>query len=116
MRITLILDYSGLTYYGDIPNTPFPPDPRIEETRFIEDSDIDLLDEDFIDPINETCETALDRHDVDYFDTAKCVKLKSWLEDRLVKDIHPRLKEIYEAMLRHTQKAIEQRTGIVIEL
>ncbi|MCF0216104.1 MAG: hypothetical protein HUK21_06480 [Fibrobacteraceae bacterium] len=116
MRITLILDYSGLTYYGNIPNTPFPPDPRIEEFRYIEDSDLDLLDEDFIDSINETCDVALDRNDVDYFDKAKCIKLKLWLENHLTEDAHPRLKDIYDTMLRYAQKAIELETGIVIEL
>lgn len=52
MRFTLILDYTGLTYFGHIPNTPFPPYPRIEE------KDMDAFGEEFIDPVDEVCDAS----------------------------------------------------------
>lgn len=49
-----------MTYYGEkIPNTPFPPDPRIEEFT-LNEQDCELLREDFVDSINDYCDTLLE--------------------------------------------------------
>lgn len=86
MRATLILDFAGMTFYGGvIPNTPLIPDDRVDETCFLDEEDQELLEKDFIDSVNQTCDSLLDIADVDYFDLEKCKKLKSWLEDRLKK-------------------------------
>lgn len=49
-----------MTYYGEkIPNTPFPPDPRIEEFS-LNEQDCELLREDFVESINDYCDTLLE--------------------------------------------------------
>lgn len=49
-----------MTYYGEkIPNTPFPPDSRIEEFS-LNEQDCELLREDFVESINDYCDTLLE--------------------------------------------------------
>lgn len=115
MRCALILNFDGISYYGSIPNAPYAPDERVDETCFLEEGDWDLLDADFIDSVNDACGTLLDLCDVDYFDKIKCIKLKEWLENKLSKNIHHRLREIYTKLLEYATRAIELDTGIVIE-
>ncbi len=117
MRFTLILDYTGMTYYGHIPNTPFPPDSRIEEFSFdIEEKDMDVFGEEFIDPVDKVCDVLIDFGDVEYLDAEKCIKLKSWLEEWLKKNSPEKIKPIYEKLLAFASRAIGLKTGIVIEL
>lgn len=48
---SLILDFTGIEYtYGNIPNIPQAPDPRIEEVVFDKDSDCQLLEDCFMEP------------------------------------------------------------------
>ena len=117
MRFTLILDFTGLTYYGHIPNTPFPPDPRIDEYFFdIEKKDMDSFEEDFINPVDALCKTLIDFSDVEFLDADKCVKLKDWLEERFKKNVLENFRPIYEKLLDYTSRAIALKTGVVIEL
>lgn len=116
MRFTLILDFTGMTYYGGkIPNTPFPPDSRIEEFT-LNEQDCETLCGDFVDSINDYCDTLLDDGDIDYFDKAKCILLKSWLEKRLPSVSNERLKSLYGKLLEFANRAIELGTGVVVEL
>lgn len=105
-----------MTYYGGkIPNTPFPPDPRIKEFP-LNEQDCELLCEDFVDSINVYCDTLLDDGDVDYFDKAKCLLLKSRIEKRLPSVSNERLKSLYGKLLEFANRAIELGTGVVVEL
>ena len=45
-----------------------------------------------------------------------CKKLKSWLEERLQRDVSETLKPIYEKLLEFSSRAIELNTGVEIEL
>lgn len=74
MHFFLILDFSGLTYYERIPNTPFP-DPRIESFE-LDEMDFDLLYEDFVEPIDFLLHALLDDGDVDFFGPARCAVRK----------------------------------------
>lgn len=48
---SLILDFTGIECtYGNIPNIPQAPDPRIEEVVFDKDSDCQLLEDCFMEP------------------------------------------------------------------
>lgn len=113
MCVTLIKDFTGMTYYGHIPNTPFAPDPRIEEPPY-NPEDGRLLYENAMDRINDACGTWLDICDPDYFDKERCIKLKAWLEDELQKDLQEKLRNIYNILLDYANRAIELGTGIVI--
>lgn len=116
MRFTLVLDFTEMTYYGGIiPNTPFPPDPRIEEHHFDEE-DRDLLNEFFVDDINQYCGTLLDDGDLDFYDKDKCILLKKWLAEKTPTLSNERLKNLYSKLLEYATKAIKLNTGVVIEL
>lgn len=91
---SLILDFTGIECtYGNIPNIPQAPD-----------------------PVNEQCGTWLNYNDEDYFDKAKCILLKSWLEKRLPDVSNEQLKSLYGKLLEFANRAIELGTGVVVEL
>ena len=116
MNAFLILDMNGIVCtYGNIPNTDPSDTKHFECVSYDEDSDIELLDANFLEPVNKICGTLLDPAEDDFFDKEKCILLKKWLEEQLVESSHPRLKEIYEALLNFSKRAIELNTGIVIE-
>ena len=115
VTITLINDTTGLHYYGYIPCNPEPLDSRVEVFQ-LEEPDRELLVNDFIDPINELCDSLLGDGDVDYLNKDKCVKMKGWLVNRFTPQMNPRLKELYLKLLDFSNRAIEKNTGIVIEL
>ena len=115
MNFSLILDYTGLNYYGHLPEIPYPPDSRVE-VYYFEDKENELLCEDFVDSINDYCDTLLDDGDIDYFDKAKCILLKSWLEKRLPSVSNERLKSLYGKLLEFANRAIKLGTGVVVEL
>lgn len=115
MTFTLIKDYTGLTYYGNIPNSPDPLDDRVEEFS-LEESDAELLLKYFVQPMWYLVDSVLDDGDVDYFDKEKCAKMKPWLENELGKNKPERLKFLYEKLLDFVSRAIELETGVVIEL
>lgn len=116
MRFELFLDLEDLDYYGYIPEIPKNKEGRVELFEFDDEVFAELFDEDFIDEVNNLCDSYLDLTDVDYFDKEKCAKLKSWLTQRLVKELNPLLKPIYEKLLDFTSRAIELETGVVIQL
>lgn len=114
MHFFLILDFSGLTYYGRIPNTPFP-DPRIESFE-LDETDFDLLYEDFVEPIDFLLHVLLDDGDVDFFGPARCAVLKEWLEwNLLYAELAPRQRILYEKLHEFACRAVKLGTGIVIE-
>ncbi len=116
MRFELFLGLQNLKYYGNIPEKPDDRNGRVEIYKFDDEVYAPLFDEDFIDEVNALCDSCLDLSDVDYFDKDKCVKLKDWLEKRLSKELNPLLKPIYKKLLDFAARAIELRTGVVIQL
>lgn len=112
----LIIDPTKmLGHYGNVPETPSEHDGSYEEF-LIDWNDKKILADDFAGPINEICDTTLDYCDVDYFDAAKCSKLKDWLEKRLSRPCAPRLRKLYAVLLDYATRAIELGTGVVVEL
>lgn len=113
---TLFHDFDGVSYYGDIPEPPLELTPQVEHYS-MELSDEDLLNKDFIDPVDQLCGALLDIGDVDFLNARQCRMLAAWLETRLTqKPLHPRLRAIYTALLDYAHRAITYDTGIVIEL
>ena len=115
MTFELIKDFSGLEFFGNIPDTPNEVDERVEVFQ-LEESDWDILDKDFVDPINNLCNTLLDYGDVDFFNKEQCSLLKSWLVDKLQQNLPARDKLLYSKLLDFADQAIMMGTGIVIEL
>lgn len=115
MKLVLVLSLEGLDYYGYIPET-FQAKPGQTESFELTEGDEDLLDKDFIDPIDRLCNSLIDPGDVDYLNAEQCKLMLGWLKQRLTKPIEPRLETIYRKLVEFANKAIELNTGIVFDL
>lgn len=115
MHFELFLTLEGLCWYGNIPLSSGVPK-RVSEKYQIEPSDVRLLDQDFVDPINDLCGTLLDDGDVDFFDANQCELLAGWLEERIGRLSDCRLAELYRILLEYANQAVSLGTGMVIEL
>lgn len=115
MTFELFHTLDGMGWYGHIPQAINAPAGSTEVYQ-LEDSDFGLLNRDFIDPVNDLCDTLLDDGDVDFFDAKKCALLIEWLEDRLKKPCPNRLREVYLRLLDYAKRAVELGTGVVVEL
>ncbi len=115
MELILILSLEGLDYYGYIPET-FQAKPGQIESFELTEEDEDLLDEDFINPIDRLCNSLIDPGDVDYLNAEQCKLMLGWLEQRLREPVNPRLETIYRKLVEFANKSIELNTGIVFDL
>lgn len=115
MKYELIKKMEGLEMYGDIPALPVELDNSIGERFIGEESDSWLLLDHLVKGIDKVCPNLLDYGDVDFFDGSKCIILKKWLEENKGTD-NPRLNELYHILYDFICRAIEMKTGVVIEL
>lgn len=115
MELVLVLSLEGLNYYGYIPET-FQAKPGQTESFELTEGDEDLLDKDFIGPIDRLCNSLIDPGDVDYLNAEQCKLMLGWLEWRFTEPINPRLETIYRKLVEFANKAIELGTGIVFDL
>ena len=116
MKIELILKEEGLEMYGDIPCLPIDIKNN-EGERFIgTENDSWLLLEDFVPAIDKICPNDLDYGDVDYFDYKKCQIILKWIKEKNEDKKDARLQTLYLKMEEYMKRAIELKTGIVIEL
>ena len=115
MKLILFYNLEGLDYYGYIPEVFHAKKEQFESFELDED-DIDLLDKDFVDAVNETCDALTGPGDIDYLNAKQCALMREWLEQRLKEPIHPRLETIYRKLIKFASKAIELNTGIVFDL
>ena len=117
MRLELFLTLEGAQYYGYIPFFNIDDEnPQRIESYELSKEDEELLDEDFIDPIDRLCNSLIDPGDVDYLNAEQCKLMLDWLEQRLTKPANPRLGTIYRKLVEFANKAIELNTGIVFDL
>ncbi len=121
MRLILLLTLEGAEHYGYIPffkegyeNTT-ETDNRVEEFE-LDEGDEDLLDEDFVIPIDDLCDALIGPTDIDYLNADQCRLMLGWLERRVTEPIHPRLETLYRKLIEFAGKAIELNTGIVFDL
>lgn len=91
MELVLVLSLEGLNYYGYIPET-FQAKPGQTESFELTEGDEDLLDKDFIGPIDRLCNSLIDPGDVDYLNAEQCKLMLGWLEWRLTEPINHGLK------------------------
>ncbi len=115
MELILVLSLEGLDYYGYIPET-FQAKPGQTESFELTDEDEDLLDQDFINPIDRLCNSLIDLGDVDYLNAEQCKLMLGWLEQRLTEPVASRLETIYRKLVEFANRAIELNTGIVFNL
>ncbi len=117
MRLTLFLTLEGARYYGYIPFFEVGDEnPQRIESYELTEEDENLLDEDFINPIDRLCNSLIDPGDVDYLNAEQCKLMLGWLEQRLREPVNPRLETIYRKLIEFANKSIELNTGIVFDL
>lgn len=114
MKLILVLSLEELDYYGYIPET-FQAKPGQTESFELTEEDVNLLDNDFIDPTDKLCNALIDRGDVDYLNAEQCRLMLDWLEQRLKEPTDPRIETIYRELVEFDNKAIELDTGIVFD-
>jgi len=79
--------------------------------------DVDLFfDDGAIDEIAERCNSLIGYGEEDYFNAEQCKILSKWIEERLLKPVVPRYKEMLEVLKDYCQRAIELNTGVYIDL
>ncbi|MDD7298176.1 hypothetical protein SAMN05720469_102172 [Fibrobacter intestinalis] len=116
MWVILFKTLEGVDYYGDRPDAPEDGDPRAEFYDFdINREYWNILETDFINPVNDLCGSLLDFDEDDFFCVEQCVKLKTWIEKRFQQETCPALKPVYEKILEYAIKAIDLGTGIIIQ-
>ena len=116
MEFVLFLDLNNLDYYGYIPEIPKDPDGRVEIFPLQNQwDDVELFMND-LPEIDERCDALLDYGDVDYFDCNKCAILREWIVERLNKPIDARYQELLGILKGFCERAIELKTGVVIDL
>ena len=91
-------------------------DPQHIESYELTEEDEDLLDADFIDPIDRLRDSLIDLRDVDCLNAGQCRLMLGWLEQRLNEPIDPRLETIHRKLVEFANRAIELDTGIVFDL
>lgn len=117
MRLTLFLTLERARYYGYIPFFEVGDEnPQRIESYELTEEDEDLLDEDFVIPVNDLCGSLIGPTDVDYLNAEQCKLMLGWLEQRLRETVNPRLETIYRKLIEFARKAIELNTGIVFDL
>lgn len=119
MYIILILKPSLIRrHYGRIPETSDAPADAYELCSFAIDpfDYFDLIDKDFVCPVDELCGALLDVGDVDYLDARQCELLVPWLAERLKRPCAYPLNEFYPKLLNFAQRAAKLGTGVVVEL
>lgn len=80
----------------------------------LDESDWELLNERFVDEINQLCNTTLDYGDYDYFDYNKCKIIVEWISKNNL-DKNSRLGELLSKIEEYAYMAIESKTGIAID-
>lgn len=111
----LFLSLIAVEYYGRVPN-PKDGDLSQVEIFHLEENDWPLLNEDFVDSVNDLCGTLLDLGDVDFFDVEQCERLSTWLENQLFNEqVQGRLRELYTKLNGYAKRAAELGTGVVVE-
>lgn len=115
MKVYKAKDLNIVPMYGEVPDlTQGSPD--VVEYFDISDEeccDIDCL---FIDPTNYICGASLDLGDYQYYNTAQCAKMLEWLEGAILDEKNASLNEFFLKLKNYLRYAIDNETGIAIEL
>ena len=115
MRLYLARTLEGIRMYGPIYDLGSAVPEKVDD-YIMEMEEHDWLLDNLVDEINSACDTLLDDGDVDYFDVDKCNNLLSLL-DNLENDFVPEYcKRLLLTLREYATYAVENSTGIAIEL
>jgi hypothetical protein len=113
MKVYLAKDLNNLTMYGDTPDLTLSGSP-IVESFCISDVEYSYLDKHFIDETNDACNALLDLGDYQFYNDYQCQLLLDWINSN---DSNcAELKSFYEQLKNYLKYAIDNHTGIAIEL
>lgn len=117
MRFLLALTLEGIPPYGSRPNlTVGIAEGKVEE-YLLPVKYRDLMDEHFVYECEVTRNSTLDFGDTEYYDFHQCEQMSFWLEKRLSrKNLNKDLRKIFSLLKTLTDKAVELKTGIEIEI
>jgi len=88
---------------------------QMEEFFFNEDTAFALDADNFLEEMWRNFDAMFDWGDCDFFDSDKCEALSRWLQKRLLKDVPEAAKQVYETMLKYTNIAVKNKTGIYFD-
>lgn len=115
MKVYLAKDIAGYPMYGNVPDLT-QSDTSVVDSFDISDEEGRYIDAQFIDQTNAVCNTALDLGDYQYYSTAQCKLLLEWLEGELADEDKSELYDFFIKLKDYLQYAIDNGTGIAIEL
>ena len=113
MKVYLAKDLNNIPLYGDIPDLTVTESPIVESFS-ITDEEYSYLDKYFIDETNNVCNTLLDLGDYQYYSDNQCQLLLVWINNNESNCIE--LKAFYDRLKDYLSYAIDNHTGIAIEL
>ena len=70
----------------------------------------------YADSINEKCDSLLGIYDSDFFNTEKCILLNEWLLENKEELASSSFNNIYDILKEYTNIAINNKSGIMIDL
>lgn len=115
MKVYLAKDITNLPMYGSVPDLT-QGDSIVVDSFDISDEEGRYIDAHFVDQTNAICDAALDLGDYQYYDAAQCKLLIGWLEGELMDEDKPVLYTFYIKLRDYLQYAIDNNTGMAIEL
>ena len=115
MRIYVAKTLENMKKYGPVYDLSVESPDRVSSQTFGEDINEWIL-EHFIDRINAECDTLLDNGDYDYLDCEKCKKLLNLLNEEEIQSFPDGVQEVFKILKEYALEAIENNTGIAIEM
>lgn len=117
MEFALFHNFDNVTFWHSIPQRVGCPESQVETYPLSFETDVELLDDNLVDPVNQLCDSLLGYGDVDFLDAKQCRLLAGWLEAQLEqRQLTPRLTELYRKLDDFARRAVKYNTGVVIDL
>lgn len=115
MRIYLAKTLENMKKYGSVYDLSMESVDRVVTMNFSEDANSWML-EHFVSRINAECDTLLDDGDYDYLNISQCKRLINLLQKTDNRTIPDEIKPVFACLEEYAQKAVEQKTGMAIEM
>lgn len=107
MGIRVALDKEAIHFCDPIGYSSTIDCSNSEEYYFDESVAAALEEDGFLTEMWKKLDTLFDWGDCDFFLPEKCVLLRTWLKNRLTREVDPIIKPIYDVMLDYAEKAIK---------
>lgn len=115
MKVYLAKQFTGYPMYGGVPDLTQEDDSSVNSFALTDEEamEIDAL---FVDPVNNACDTALDLGDYQFYNAFQCELLLRWVEEAMHDDSKSPLFDFFSKIEGYLKYAIDNNTGIAIEL